>query len=68
MSHHKEKKEISAKEYALKIFKEKDEFHKRQAKLPIEEKVRILVELQKIVLKMNKKAMHDDTRRVWKLE
>lgn len=36
---------IVTREY---FFKKKEEFHKQQAKLPIEEKIRILVELQKI--------------------
>lgn len=31
-----------------KIFKAKDRFHKEQAKLPFEEKIKILVKLQQI--------------------
>ncbi|HOK09949.1 MAG TPA: hypothetical protein PLT82_01240 [Candidatus Hydrogenedens sp.] len=31
-----------------KIFKEKERYHKEQAKLPFEEKIKILVKLQKI--------------------
>lgn len=30
------------------LFKKKEEFHKEQAKLPFEEKIKILVNLQKI--------------------
>ncbi|HOL22523.1 MAG TPA: hypothetical protein PLQ41_06705 [bacterium] len=30
------------------IFKRKEEFHKKQAKLPFEEKIKILMELQEI--------------------
>jgi hypothetical protein len=38
-------KKIITREY---LFRKKDEFHKNQAKLPFEEKIKILVELQKI--------------------
>jgi hypothetical protein len=37
-----------------KIFENKNKFHKRQANLPIEEKIRQLVKLQKIVLDIKK--------------
>ena len=37
------------KEEISKIFENKKRFHQAQAKLPIEEKIKILVELQKIV-------------------
>ena len=57
----------SARYYALKIFEAKDRFHRDQAKLPIEEKVKILVELQKIVLETQINAHSDKLRQVWKL-
>jgi len=53
--------------YALKIFEAKDRFHKDQAKLPIEEKVKILVELQKIVLETQINTHSDKLKQVWKL-
>ena len=48
-----------------KIFNAKKEFHKNKAKLPIEEKIKILVELQKI----GKIANPERTKgkRVWKI-
>lgn len=47
-----------------KIFKAKEQFHIKQAKLPIEEKVRILVELQKIACNINPKL---DKNKIWKI-
>jgi hypothetical protein len=57
----------SASEYAADIFKSKKRFHKARAKLPIEEKIKILVELQKIVLKTQKRSSNDESRRVWEI-
>ena len=57
----------SPSEYAADIFKAKKRFHKEQAKLPIEEKIKILVELQKIVLKTKKQDSKDESRRVWEI-
>ncbi len=50
-----------------KIFKQKKYYHRKQAKLPIEDKVRILVELQKIALTIRPKKDNDDKRFVWKI-
>jgi hypothetical protein len=61
-------KKKSAEEIAHEIFKAKEAFHREQAKLPIEEKVKILVELQKIVLNIQKDSDRDELRRVWVLE
>lgn len=36
------------------LFKKKEEFHKEQAKLPFEEKIKILIRLQKIVNSIQK--------------
>ena len=36
------------------IFENKEKFHQSQAKLPIEEKIKILIELQKIAIKIQK--------------
>lgn len=48
------------------IFDRIREFHRRQARLPIEEKIRILIELQKIVLTARPDLQSDGRRRqVW---
>lgn len=57
----------SASKYADDIFAAKKRFHKEQAKLPIEEKIKILVELQKIVIKTQNKNSGDESRCVWKI-
>lgn len=36
------------------LFKKKEEFHREQAKLPFEEKIKILIRLQKIVNSIQK--------------
>ena len=36
------------------LFEKKEEFHKKQAKLPFEEKIKILMQLQKIVNSIQK--------------
>ena len=59
---------VTPTELAQKIFRSKEEFHKEQAKLPIEEKVKILVELQKIVLNTQKSSSSNEIRRVWELK
>jgi hypothetical protein len=48
-----------------KIFESKKEFHKSRAKLPIEEKIKILIELQKIGKIANPGRTKD--KRVWKI-
>ena len=52
---------------AQNIFDKKAEFHRQQARLPIEEKIRILVELQKIALTIRPNRDPDDRRVVWQL-
>jgi hypothetical protein len=49
------------------IFKKKEEFHRKQAQLPIQEKIRILVELQKISLTVKPKRGPEDRRMIWQL-
>jgi len=49
------------------IFKNKENFHRQQARLPIEEKIKILVELQKISLTLQPNRGSGDTRVVWQL-
>lgn len=58
------KKVFNPKSYAEKVFKAKKEFHKSQANLPIEEKIKILVELQKIGIAANPN-MKD--KKVWEI-
>ena len=55
------------KDLVQNIFKKKEEFHRAQARLPIEEKVKILVELQKMSLLIRPKQGEADTRLVWQL-
>lgn len=48
-----------------KIFEAKKEFHRKQSELPVEEKIKILVKLQKIGKKANPEMTKD--KRVWKI-
>ena len=50
-----------------RIFKNKEQFHRQQARLPIEEKIQILIELQKISLTLHPKRGPNDPRVVWQL-
>ena len=49
------------------IFQQKQEFHKKQAKLPIEDKIKLLVKLQKIYLNMMKSRGKKTDNILWKL-
>jgi len=53
------------KELAEKIIESKKEFHKRKAGLPVEDKIKILIELQKIVIEANPDKSNG--KRVWKI-
>jgi hypothetical protein len=55
------------KEIIRNIFKQKEEYHLTQARLPIEEKVKILVELQKMALTIRPKKGENDKRMVWQI-
>lgn len=55
------------RELVQTIFRQKEEFHRAQARLPIEEKVKILVELQKMALTIRPKRGEDDKRMVWQI-
>ena len=57
----------SAAEYAYELFRKKRRFRKDLAKLPIEEKMKILVELQKIVIETKKGQAEEDARGVWEI-
>jgi len=50
-----------------KIFRKKEEFHTSRARLPIEEKIKMLIELQKIALTVRPKRGEDDQRMVWQI-
>jgi len=67
MSRKSKKIAESASEYAADIFAAKKRFHREQANLPIEEKIKILIELQKIVLKTQKQGPGDKFWQVWKI-
>lgn len=67
MNQEKKNRLKPAAELASEIFESKKEFHRNQAKLPIEEKIKILVELQKIVVKTKERKKDDGLRIVWKI-
>ncbi len=46
-----------------KLFRDKESFHKSQAQLPFEEKIKLLVELQKIASEIRP----SENRIVWKV-
>jgi hypothetical protein len=50
-----------------RIFKRKKSFRLRKARLPIEQKIQMLVELQKISLRVRPNKGKNDTRRVWRI-
>jgi hypothetical protein len=56
-----------AEDSARTIFTKKEAFHRSQARLPVEEKIRILVELQKIALSAQPRKQQADKRMVWRL-
>lgn len=47
---------MNNKRFIKKAFKNKKEFHRKNALLPFEEKIRIVMELQKIDFEMRKKG------------
>lgn len=53
------------KEIIEDIFNKKEKFHIEQASLPIEEKIAMMIELQKIVLTVRPKQNEEDNRMVW---
>ena len=50
-----------------KIFKAKEQSHKDRARLPIEEKIKILVELQKLAIDIPTPSKENRFKRVWKI-
>ncbi len=59
------RKEINNDKLIKKIFESKKKFHSKQSKLPIEEKIKILVELQKIAKAANPSKTKG--KRIWKI-
>jgi hypothetical protein len=55
------------KKLVTKIFKQKKALHRQQARLPIEQKIKLLVQLQKIALTIRPKRGKKDRRVVWQL-
>lgn len=55
------------KEEIEKIFKAKEEFHRQQARLPIEEKIKILVEFQKMAIAIPTPAKENKFKMVWEI-
>jgi hypothetical protein len=55
------------KDIVLDIFRKKHAYHCAQAKLPIEEKIKILIELQKMALTIRPKQNENDRRMVWQI-
>ena len=58
----------TGQELINKIFEAKKEFHKQQAQLPIEEKIRQLVELQKISANIYKSRGIKSSAKVWQIK
>jgi hypothetical protein len=55
-------------EFIAKIFERKKEFHRSQAQLPIEEKMKILIELQKIAVTIRPEQQKNGQRiQVWQI-
>jgi len=51
-----------------RVFEGKKEYHRNAAKLPIEEKVRILVELQKIAAAIKNNDTIKKKRIIWQID
>jgi len=52
------------------LFKAKESFHRELAKMPFEEKIRILVRLQKIangIRKVSSKEEEEEDRKAWEI-
>ena len=63
----KEKKIIISENRAItrkELFERKEQFHQEQAKLPFEEKIKILINLQKIASGIKGKS---DNKMIWKI-
>lgn len=61
-------KKTQHSELVDRIFESKEKYHRNAAKLPIEEKVRILVELQKIAVNVKKESAKEKNMIVWRID
>jgi len=68
MGHKKMNRTYSASRHAAKVFEAKDKYHKDQAKLPIEKKIKILIELQKMVINIQNNSDNDKSKFIWKIK
>jgi len=61
--------DIDAKgsEDIYKLFKAKEQFHRERARLPIEEKIKMLVELQKMAVDIPTPSKKNRYKRVWEI-
>jgi hypothetical protein len=59
--------DTKGREEIHKIFKAKEQFHRERARLPIEEKIKILVELQKLAIAVPTASKEDRFKRVWEI-
>jgi hypothetical protein len=50
-----------------KLFKAKEQFHRERARLPFEEKIKILVELQKLAIDIPTASKEKRFKRVWEI-
>ncbi len=50
------------------LFRNKNKFHAQQALLPIEDKIKILISLQKVVITIIRQRNPDDPRQPWNIE
>lgn len=55
------------KEEIQKLFKAKEQFHRERGNLPIEEKIKILVELQKMAIDIPTASKEKRFKRVWEI-
>jgi hypothetical protein len=53
------------KDLVQKIFEQKEKLHRDLARMPIEEKIKILIELQKMSLTIRPRQGKNDRRIVW---
>jgi len=54
-------------EIIQKLFNQKKQFHHNRAKLPIEEKIRILVELQKMAIDIPTPSRKARYKKIWEI-
>lgn len=64
-------KNMMNEDYILRVAESKAKYHKQKAKMPFEEKVKIIINLQKLDIEMNKsnakRKKNNKLRFVWHL-